>query len=196
VAEKQYQRLTRPAAYSSGRIIVALSWRQSLWFAQDHLLSIRSNRFVEEYRRFYFRDIQAITIRKTRRREFWNIVLSLVFAPSLGLFMMRMVQFGFSSNLWPWFVLFGFVGLPLLFNNLLGPTCTCYMRTAVQVEELPSMNRLRKAQKILTRIRPLIATAQGELTAAQLSSGMQELAQAAAATEASRRFVTSPLNLS
>jgi hypothetical protein len=196
VAEKQYHRLTRPAVYSSGRIIVALSWRQSLWLAQDHLLSIRSNRFVEEYRRFYFRDIQAVTIRKTRRREFWNVVLSLVLLLCLGFFIARMVQFGFSSDLWPWFVLLGFVGLPLLFNNLRGPTCTCYMRTAVQVEELPSMNRLRKAQKILARIRPLIAAAQGELTAQQVSNGMQELAQAATATEASRRFVTSPLNLS
>jgi hypothetical protein len=70
------------------------------------------------------------------------------------------------------------------------------MRTAVQVEELPSMNRLWKAQKILARIRSLIAAAQGELTAEQVSIGMQELAQAAAATGASRRFVTSPLNLS
>ena len=196
MAEKQYQRLTWPAAYSSGRIIVAVSWRQSLWLAQDHLLSIRSNRFIEEYRRFYFRDIQAITIRKTRRREFWNVVLCLLLLLCLAIFVSQVTQSGWSSDLWPWSGVLAAVGLPLLFNNLRGPTCTCYMRTAVQVEELPSMNRLRKAQKILTRIRPLVANAQGELTTQQVSIGMQELAQAAAATEASRRFVTSPLNLS
>jgi hypothetical protein len=195
VAEKQYQRLTRPAAYSSGRITVALAWRQSLWLAQDHLLSVRSNRFVEEYRRFYFRDIQAITVRKTRRREFWNMVLSLLLLLCLAILMSQVSQSGWSTNLWPWSVVIAIVGGPLLFNNLRGPTSTCYIRTAVQMEELPSLNRIRKTEKILARIRPLIAAAQGELTAEQLSSGMQELALAAATTEASRRFVTSPLNL-
>jgi hypothetical protein len=194
VAEKQYQRLTRSAPYSSGRITVALAWRQSLWLAQDHLLSIRSNRFVEEYRRFYFRDIQAITVRKTRRRDFWNMVLSLLLLFCVAILMSQ--DNAIRMAVWAWSLVLVLVGLPLLLNNLLGPTCTCYMRTAVQVEELPSMNRLRKAQKILMLIRPLIAAAQGELTTEQVSIGMQELAQAAAATEASRRFVTSPLNLS
>jgi hypothetical protein len=196
VAEREYTRLTRPAVYSSGRIVVALSSRQSLWLARDHLLSIRSNRFIEEYKRFYFRDIQALTIRKTRRRQLWNAVLSLLLLVWLGLFMSQMPQSGLSSDLWPWFVLLALAGVPLLINNLRGPTCTCYIRTAVQVEELPSLNRLRKVHKIEQRIRPLIAAAQGELTPEQLSSGMQELAQATAAAEASRRFVTSPLNLS
>ena len=196
MAEREYTRLTRPAVYSSGRIIVALSSRPSLWLARDHLLSIRSNRFIEEYKRFYFRDIQALTIRKTRRRQLWNAVLSLLLLVWLGLFMSQMPQSGLSSDLWPWFVLLALAGVPLLINNLRGPTCTCYIRTAVQVEELPSLNRLRKVHKIEQRIRPLIAAAQGELTPEQLSSGMQELAQATAAAEASRRFVTSPLNLS
>jgi hypothetical protein len=196
VAEKEYTRLTRPAVYNSGRIVVALSSRQSLWLAKDHLLSIRSNRFTEEYRRFYFRDIQAITIRRTRRRQFWNMVLCLLLLVFLGLFVSQVTQSGLSSDLWAWSVVLALVGVPLLMNNLRGPTCTCYIRTAVQVEELPSMNRVSKVHKILGRIRPLIAAAQGELTPEQLSSGLQELAQAAAAPEASRRFVTSPLNLS
>ena len=196
MSEKEYARLTRSAVYSSGRLVVALSSRQSLWLAQDHLLSIRSNRFIEEYKRFYFRDIQALTIRKTRRRQLWNIVLCLLMLICVGLFMSQMTQSGFSRDLWPWFVLLALVGVPLLINNLRGPSCTCYIRTAVQVEELPSLNRLRKVHKIVQRIRPLITAAQGELTADQLSSGMQELAQATAAAEASRRFVTSPLNLS
>jgi hypothetical protein len=196
VAKNEYTRLTRPAVYNSGRIVVALSSRQSLWLAQDHLLSIRSNRFTEEYRRFYFRDIQAITIRKTRRRQFWNMVLSLLLLVFLGIFMSQVTQSGLSSDLWAWSVVLALVGVPLLMNNLRGPTCTCYIRTAVQVEELPSINRVSKVHKILGRIRPLIAAAQGELTPEQLSSGLRELAQAAGSAEVSRRFVTSPLNLS
>jgi hypothetical protein len=62
-------------------------------------------------------------------------------------------------------------GLAMLFvlfflvNLLLGATCKCYLRTAVQIEELPSVRRIRQAQKIVSKIRPLIAAAQGgELT--------------------------------
>ena len=36
----------------------------------------------------------------------------------------------------------------------------CTIRTAVQTEELPSLNRVRKADKVLARIRPLIESAQ------------------------------------
>jgi hypothetical protein len=195
VAEKEYQRLTRSAVGGRGRITLTFTSRQSLWLAKDHLLSIRSNRFIEEYRRFYFRDIQAITLRRTRRRAIWNLALSLALLVVLASFLSdsRPVL---SANLWPWYLLFAILSLPLLINNVRGPTCTCYIRTAVQMEELPSMNRVRKVSRILERIRPLIAEAQGELTAEQLSDGMQELARAAAATEAERRFVTSPLNLS
>ena len=34
----------------------------TLWMADDHLLSVHSHRVTEQYRRFYFRDIQAICI--------------------------------------------------------------------------------------------------------------------------------------
>lgn len=195
MAEKEYQRLTRSAVAGRGRIALAFTGRQSLWLAKDHLLSIRSNLFIEEYRRFYFRDIQAITLRRTRRRTIWNLILSLALLIILASFWSGSISI-LSANEWPFYTLFAVVGLPLVINNLRGPTCTCYIRTAVQMEELPSMNRLRKVSRILERIRPLIAEAQGELTAEQLSDGIEELARAGAAEEAARRFVTSPLNLS
>ncbi len=40
----------------------------SLWLADDHILSVRSWRCREEYRHFYFRDIQTISL--TRGRDF------------------------------------------------------------------------------------------------------------------------------
>ena len=48
-------------------------------------------------------------------------------------------------------------------NLALGPACACQLRTAVQLEDLPSMVRLRRARKILDRLRPLITAAQGEI---------------------------------
>ena len=39
----------------------------SLWLSEDHLLSVRSLRFSEEYRRYYYRDIQALELRHAPR---------------------------------------------------------------------------------------------------------------------------------
>ena len=39
----------------------------SLWTGADHLLSVKSTRFQEHYKRFYFRDIQAIVITRVPR---------------------------------------------------------------------------------------------------------------------------------
>jgi hypothetical protein len=72
--------------------------------------------------------------------------------------------------------------VPLLINNLLGSTCACQLRTAVQIEDLPSLCRLRQARKILEKIRPLIAAAQGRLTAEEISARIRETIQPPAAT--------------
>jgi hypothetical protein len=72
------------------------------------------------------------------------------------------------------FAFLGFVfAVPLLINNLLGPSCVCHLRTAVQTEELSSLNRLRRARKLLNRIRPLIAAAQGELSPGEIPARLR-----------------------
>jgi hypothetical protein len=189
MAERQYWRLTRWRGHRKGWITVALATRSSLWIGEDHLLNIDSNRFVEEYKRFYFRDIQAITIRKTRRREIWNMILLLLLLLCLG----GLTDPGFRP-LVPLSI--GILSVALLVNNILGATCVTYLRTAVQIEELPSLNRIRRAHKILERIRPLIAAAQGELTPEAISLGLQEMNLSAAGSASANRVVTSPLNLS
>ena len=50
---------------------------------------------------------------------------------------------------------------PLLLNLLLGPTCVCYLRTAVQIDRLAAIRRVRRAERALDRLRPLIEAAQG-----------------------------------
>ncbi|MCI0746927.1 MAG: hypothetical protein L0Y58_16110, partial [Verrucomicrobia subdivision 3 bacterium] len=42
-----------------------LSHRVRLYLGPDHLLQVSSTGFTETYRRFYFRDMQSITIRTT-----------------------------------------------------------------------------------------------------------------------------------
>ncbi len=161
--EKEYQRLTRGRSRSAfGAVSVS---RSSLWLGKDHLLCVDSSGYTETYKRFYFRDIQAFTTVTTKRRTIWNGVLVVPIVICLAglanaLFSLPR-ESGAAIVIWTIFASIFLV--LLLINNLLGPTCTCYVRTAVQIEELPSLNRLRRARKVLGRIRPLIIAVQGGL---------------------------------
>ena len=76
-----------------------------------------------------------------------------------------------------WSVFFVLFAIPFVVNNVRGATCACQLRTAVQIEDLPSLSRLRRTRKVLAKIRPLIAAAQGgELPAEAVSAQMREWA--------------------
>jgi hypothetical protein len=169
MAESTYQKLTR---YRNRALFsVATRSRTGLWLGPDHLLGVDANGFTEHYKRFYFRDIQAITVQATQRRSVWNWILGILLALSL--------VFGdfaslFNGSPTPQAILFGILalvfGVPLVVNNLAGPTCICRLHTAVQIEELASLSRIRKTRKVLNRIRPLIAAAQGMLTPEEIAA--------------------------
>jgi hypothetical protein len=171
--EKEYQRLT-PA-----RSRTTFVSRSSLWLGKDHLLCIDSSGYTETYKRFYFRDIQTVIIVKSKRRVIWNWVLG----PLTAIFLVLLLgslpytgSTGSNSNLGE-IVFFAFLGfifaLPLLINNILGPSCVCHLRTAVQIEELPPLNRLRRARKALNRLRPFMVAAQGGLPPEEISARMR-----------------------
>lgn len=174
MADIKYQRLTRER--SPRRFAAVGQARAALWLGDDHLLLVETSGITETYKRFFFRDIQAVTIRRTSRRKIWNWVLSapLVLCAlfvAFRAFDVRWIDGGEAGVLTVVGVVFG---IPLLINNLLGSTCTCQLRTAVQTEELPSLCRLRKTRKVLAKIRPLIAAAQGQLTAEEVSARLRE----------------------
>lgn len=178
MAEEKYQRLTRARART--QFAVAFMARSSLWLGSDHLLLVEFNGYAETYKRFYFRDIQAITVCPTSGRAIWNWVLGSIAALCL-------VFSTFKSNpvegkIALLIIAFVVCGIPLLFNNLFGSTCACQLRTAVQTESLPSLHRMRQVRKILNRIRPLIVAAQGQLTTEEVSAQMQSAAMAARVT--------------
>ena len=53
-----------------------LTGRYTLWQGDDHLLQVYSRLGIEDYKRFYFNDIQAIIARKTQTGKIQNIVLA------------------------------------------------------------------------------------------------------------------------
>jgi hypothetical protein len=178
---KEYQRLTRARSRTTFSVLAAS--RSSLWLGKDHLLCIDSSGYTESYKRFYYRDIQAIFIVANKRRAAWNAVLAVPLAICLA---------GLANALFSlpgkggaviivWLIFLGIFALLLAINSLLGPGCTGYLRTAVQTEELPSLSRVPRAGKALDRLRPLIAAAQGNQPAPEeLATRMQTLVETVA----------------
>jgi hypothetical protein len=175
MAEIQYRRLPGRGVRRQG---IATAARTRLWLGNDHLLLVDSMWYAEDYKRFYFRDIQAVIIRKTPTGKTVNIVLgALAVLPLAAALTLTMTSgIGYWAAIFWWIISAILLGF-LLANTLLGPTCVCHLKTAVQTEELPSLRRLRRAHKVLARVRPFIVAAQGEFAPGELAA---RLAQPAA----------------
>jgi len=145
--DKEYKRLP-------GRYWVLFS-ANSLWLGSDHILVVYSNLFSQTYKRFYFKDIQSITVRKTKIHMIWNGIWG-----GLTIISAQFLWGGWS----PVPLIFsGFFLLGLLLNGLRGPNCWCHIQTAVQTEKLPALHYWRTALKTINGIRPLIERVQGPL---------------------------------
>jgi hypothetical protein len=155
---KRYKRLPGRGTRRGGFIAVFPS-RCSLYLTDDHILAVDSNGFSEDYKRFYFSDIEGIFTRKTRRGGNWSITLALMIAGSLlgALFLESE-----SIRILFW-ILSGTFLVFLVGNIFRGPTCICHIMTAIQEEQLPSLNRLRVARKVIGTLRLAIEKAQGKL---------------------------------
>ncbi|HEX7359161.1 MAG TPA: hypothetical protein VF283_01590 [Bryobacteraceae bacterium] len=134
--------------------------RASLWEGPDHLLSVTGTRFAEEYRRFYYRDIESIVSQKCARAGSFGLwivhVLACVVLGSIA-----------AASPFPWSlgILACFLLLVLIFRLIgcLRYSCRCYIQTAVSRKELPSLLRTWSTEKALKRIRSRIEEAQGAL---------------------------------
>lgn len=190
MAEREYYRLTR-APFRVGGVWRFAIAQYTLWLGRDHLLRIESTGYSETYKRFYFRDIQAIITRRTSAQMVTNIILA---ALAAALILIGIIEGEVSVIITFCVIAFVTCLIPLIINLLLGATCTCQIRTAVQTESLP-IRRVGKARKIRNRIRPMIAEAQGQITPEEVLAQMQALATAppgGASAPTARYFVDDP----
>jgi hypothetical protein len=130
----------------------------TLWQGADHLLQIYSRWGVEDYKRYYFDDIQAIVTRKTGTGRIQNIVIGAL----SGLFCLFAVT---SGGGWSFFhaTVAAAILLILLINVLKGPTCETVLLTAVQTEKLYSLHRLKTTEPVMNRLRSIIERRQGRI---------------------------------
>ena len=161
MARKDYKRIGGRGA----RRRQFFTWN-TLWLGSDHLLQVENTGYTEEYKRFYFRDIQSIIVQKDNRFLYWSLFFGglLTLCVSLMIWIDDEVGkyfFGFSAALF--FLL-------LLINLIKGPSCFTRIRTAVQEEEVPAFRRVWKTQKALGKVRELISAAQGTMSADEIRS--------------------------
>ena len=167
---KEYRRLPGKGA-RRGHFFGLAPTRSTAWLADDHLLSVDNDYFSEDYKRFYFKDIQALSIRRTRTWEVANVVWGvLAILTSLG-------AYALDNNMFLW-TMEGLFCLGLLVSLLRGPTCVFRLHTAVHTEEMPSLGRLKAALKAREILYPLIQQAQGEPFVPDVQLATAELVRA------------------
>jgi hypothetical protein len=130
----------------------------TLWQGSDHLLQVYSRVGVEEYKRFYFNDIQTVITRKTAVGKFQNIGMGCL----VLILMLPVVTLDGA-----WSIFYTIAAAVMLFLLLVsffkGPTCETKLRTAVQTEKLHSLHRLNNTLKVLDGLRAHIQRTQGTL---------------------------------
>jgi len=145
--------------------------RVRLWLGPDHVLCQYIRGYTEEYKRFYFRDIQAIAAGTTGRGRIINLILF-----GLAAIIALVYVYGSWTGSDPVTGVYLFLGglflLPAIVNTLMGPTSKGYLITAVTKEELPSLCRLRTVRKVIRILRPIIEKAQGSISRQELAGSL------------------------
>ncbi len=129
-----------------------------LWLAEHYLLSVQSNGYTEIYKRFYYKEIQAIVARRTRGGFWLSLFIGLGALGFLGLAIVvrdEPVAMGLMVV-----IMLAFLA-GLIVHIFQGPTCECVIKTAIQYERLPALTRLPKTLDFIARMRPLIEVVQG-----------------------------------
>jgi hypothetical protein len=146
---------------SNGGLLMAVipGLRTKLYLGTDHLLLVEQLILLERYKRFYFRDIQVITVAQSARWIVFGTIwgfLALVAALSF------MVHHPLAVGAGAFFTaLFGFA---FIHNLILGPTCVVRLRTAVQTHRVAPLERIRNFHQQMATIEPLIREAQLPVT--------------------------------
>ena len=162
-----YRRLPGRAAGSFGT-------HQRLYAGPDHVLVARTASFREDYKRFYYNDIQALTLQRTSQGVVLNVGIG---ALSLMLFITLGVVFWGGASVFDPVSIFTIIVtvvmlMLLLWNVALGPTCECFLLTAVHAERLECLTRVRTAQKTFNLLRPIIETVQGTVQEEQAADAV------------------------
>lgn len=135
-----------------------------LWFGQDHLLLVSSTGISEDYKRFYFKDIQAFNIIKTRNHMILMIIGFLLLGITAGLSVWLYKLDNHNAEMLIPGSIIGFIFICYLaWLFIKGPSCKSFVYSSVQKERLTPLKTIKKARKFLGIILPKIEASQGTM---------------------------------
>ena len=147
---------------------IAMIMRCSLWQAEDHLLSVKSTGYTEDYVRIYLKDLKGVVAQRTKTWMLINIILGIVLV-LFGIGVLKTDDI-FSGGTIALFI----VGAPFLIvflvNLAKGPTCKTNLLTPLGLVDIPALKRSRKVTRLIKELRPLVAAQQGSMLRSELLS--------------------------
>jgi hypothetical protein len=130
----------------------------SLWLGNDHILHVKNTRFAEDYRRYYFTDIEAIYLKKTPRfLPPPAVVITLI----LGLIAVLILSLSRRTTAleWTWV---GLLAISLYAAWLcLFRSCVCSIQTALGTDRLSCLHRVSGARAAIDQITNQVLQVQG-----------------------------------
>jgi hypothetical protein len=144
--------------------------RCRLYLGEDHVLSVDNHLFSEDYKRFYFTDIQAVITRKTRRWIVEGAVVVLAAACMTGCSLLLLPRPLGSF----WMGLSITLLIYLIYHLARGSSCACHIVTAVQEDLLPTVNRLRISRKVIPLLKSAVERAQGSVSLEEMAAAPVE----------------------
>jgi hypothetical protein len=141
------------------------------WYlSEDCLLAAKRTMYAVEYRRFYLRDLEYITVWPSRS-WLWRLIIPAVLLAALG------------ASLWQWVNSTAgaiFVSLALAWaawELALGPRAKSRIRTTGSTVDLSLVKRMRGAQKVLARIDAAVRATRDVIEQPSAHTAISSLAQ-------------------
>jgi hypothetical protein len=130
----------------------------SLWLGKDHILHVKNTRFAEDYRRYYFTDIEAIYLQKTPRflpppAVVIAVILGLIAIVILSLSRRTAAVGGAWAGL---LALSAYAAWLCLFRS-----CVCSIQTALGTDRLSCLHRISGARAAIEQITNQVLQTQG-----------------------------------
>ncbi len=144
-----YRKLTRKKRTIAGST--------QLWLGDDHVLMVRSHRFVEEYRRFQLSDIQAVLASSDATR--WPLRIAMILVAvvfiALAITATSAAGRGFLA-----FIAIGGAGIAA-YDVVRGQRCRSWILTEVSTEPLEPVTRASDYTRFMRELGPALEAAQG-----------------------------------
>jgi len=152
---QNYRRLSRARTTLVGS--------SSLWEGADHFVQIEVVAFSETHKRFYFQDVKAFTLRRTRRGLWLHLLFGLFTVAAAAIAIWTFASGHSAGGVLDWLTVAVPSGFALgwLTHLALGPTCACHVMTPVQNTRLGALTRTRRARKVLEYLAQRAQTSQG-----------------------------------